>query len=55
VLQEAIAVRDDDDWGSLEARVHEVEHRLLPEALRAFLRGDVRVDGRRVTLERSEP
>jgi phosphoribosylglycinamide formyltransferase-1 len=55
VLQEAIAVRDDDDWGSLEARVHEVEHRLLPEALRAFLRGDVRVDGRKVTLERSEP
>ena len=30
VLQEAIDVRDDDDWDSLEARVHEVEHRLLP-------------------------
>ena len=32
VLQEAIEVREDDDWDSLEARVHEVEHRLLPAA-----------------------
>ena len=30
VLQEAIAIRPDDDWDTLEVRVHEVEHRLLP-------------------------
>jgi len=50
VLQEAIEIRDDDDVGSLEARVHAVEHRLLPAALRAVLRGELRVDGRRVTI-----
>jgi phosphoribosylglycinamide formyltransferase-1 len=50
VLQEAIEIRDDDDWDSLETRVHAVEHRLLPAALRALLRGQVRVDGRRVTI-----
>jgi phosphoribosylglycinamide formyltransferase-1 len=55
VLQEAIAVRDDDDWDALEARVHEVEHRLLPAALRALLAGGLRVDGRTVTVERGEP
>jgi phosphoribosylglycinamide formyltransferase-1 len=37
VLQEAIAIRPDDDWDSLESRVHEVEHRLLPRAVRALL------------------
>lgn len=50
VLQEAIAIRDDDDWDALEARVHAVEHRLLPAALRALLRGELRVEGRRVTI-----
>jgi phosphoribosylglycinamide formyltransferase-1 len=50
VLQEAIAIRDDDDWDALEARVHAVEHRLLPAALRALLRGDLRIEGRHVTI-----
>ena len=51
VLQEAIEVRDDDDWDSLEARVHEVEHRLLPAATAALVEGRLRVDGRAVTIE----
>jgi phosphoribosylglycinamide formyltransferase 1 len=51
VLQEAIEVRDDDDWDSLEARVHEVEHRLLPAAAAALVEGRMRVDGRKVTID----
>jgi phosphoribosylglycinamide formyltransferase 1 len=47
VLQEAIEVRQDDDWDSLEARVHEVEHRLLPRAVRALIEGRLEVEGRR--------
>jgi phosphoribosylglycinamide formyltransferase-1 len=50
VLQEAVAVREDDDWGSLEARIHEVEHRLLPRAVRAMLDGRIDVDDRHVTI-----
>ncbi|MBI3647668.1 MAG: phosphoribosylglycinamide formyltransferase [Actinobacteria bacterium] len=50
VLQEAIPIRDDDDWDSLEARVHEVEHRLLPRAVRALIEGRVKVDGRWVRV-----
>src|SRR4029453_12834157 len=46
VLQEALAVRDDDDWDSLEPRIHELEHRLLPRALHALLEGRIAVDGR---------
>ena len=50
VMQEAIEVREDDDWDSLEARVHEVEHRLLPAATAALVEGRIRVDGRKVTI-----
>jgi phosphoribosylglycinamide formyltransferase-1 len=46
VFQEAIEVFPDDDWDSLEARVHEVEHRLLPRAVRALLDGRLKVEGR---------
>jgi phosphoribosylglycinamide formyltransferase-1 len=54
VAQEAVAVRDEDDWDSLEPRIHEVEHRLLPRAVRALLEGRIEVQGRTVTI-REEP
>jgi phosphoribosylglycinamide formyltransferase 1 len=50
VSQEPIEVGADDDWDSLEARVHEVEHRLLPEATAAMVEGRLRVDGRVVRV-----
>lgn len=50
VAQEAIEVRDDDDADSLEARVLEVEHRLLPRAVRALAEGRVSVEGRHVRI-----
>jgi phosphoribosylglycinamide formyltransferase-1 len=46
VFQEALPVLPGDDWDALEARVHEVEHRLLPAAVRALAEGRVVVDGR---------
>jgi phosphoribosylglycinamide formyltransferase-1 len=55
VFQEAIAVLDDDTWDSLEARVHEVEHRLLPTAVRALAEGRVVVEDRRVRVLPEEP
>jgi phosphoribosylglycinamide formyltransferase-1 len=54
VLQEAIEVRDDDDWDSLELRVHALEHRLLPAAVRALLQGRLVVDGRAVRITGEE-
>jgi len=48
VLQEAVAIRDDDNWDSLEARIHEAEHRLLPRAVRALMEDRLVVDGRHV-------
>jgi phosphoribosylglycinamide formyltransferase 1 len=50
VAQEAVTIRDDDDWHSLEARILEVEHRLLPAAVRALIEGRISLDGRRVRV-----
>ena len=50
VLQEAVEVRDGDDWHSLESRILEVEHRLLPAAVRALVEGRLVVEGRHVTI-----
>jgi phosphoribosylglycinamide formyltransferase-1 len=50
VFQEAIEVLPDDDWDALEARVHEVEHRLLPAAVRALAEGRLVVNGRMVRV-----
>jgi phosphoribosylglycinamide formyltransferase 1 len=55
VFQEAVPVHPDDDWDSLEARVHEVEHRLLPRAVRALAEGRLRVEGRRVLVREDAP
>jgi phosphoribosylglycinamide formyltransferase-1 len=51
VLQEAVEVRDDDTPETLAARVQQVERRLVPEAVRLFAAGRLRIEGRRVRCE----
>lgn len=51
IAQESLPVLPDDDWDSLEQRVHEVEHRLLPMVVRAMIEDRIRVDGRTVRIE----
>jgi len=54
ILQEAIAVRDDDTADALAARVQELERRLVPEAIRLIAEGRVAVEGRRVHIKDRE-
>ncbi|MDK1009998.1 MAG: phosphoribosylglycinamide formyltransferase [Actinomycetota bacterium] len=54
ISQEAIEVLPDDDADALHARIQEVEHRLLPEAVAAFARGNLVVDGRHVRLRHAQ-
>jgi phosphoribosylglycinamide formyltransferase 1 len=51
VAQGAVAVRDDDDAERLSARVLDVEHRLLPMAVRAWCEGRLVIEGRRVRVK----
>jgi phosphoribosylglycinamide formyltransferase 1 len=55
VFQEAVPVLPSDDWDSLEERVHEVEHRLLPAAIRALVEGRIQIDGRMVRVLEEAP
>lgn len=48
IAQAAVAVRDDDTVATLHARMQAVEHRLLPEAVRAYCSGRLRIEGRHV-------
>jgi len=54
VLQEVVEVRDDDDWDSLEVRIHAAEHRLLPRAVRALLEDRLTVDDRFVRVREGQ-
>ena len=54
VSQEAVPILEDDDWDALEMRIHEVEHRLLPAAVRALVEGRIAVEGRRVRVVQAE-
>ena len=48
VVQEAVAVEDEDTEETLAARILEAEHRIYPRAVRLVLEGALRLEGRRV-------
>ncbi len=50
VLQEALDVSYDDRPEDVTDRLHEIEHRLLPRAVRLFCAGLIEVDGRNVRV-----
>jgi phosphoribosylglycinamide formyltransferase-1 len=50
IVQEPVRVEESDTVQSLEAKIHEVEHRLLPQAIGHIAAGRVRLDGRIVHI-----
>lgn len=54
VTQEAVEVRDADTEVSLAARIHDVEHRLLPAAVRVLREGRLVVEGHHVRIDEGE-
>ncbi len=50
ILQEAVPVKDDDTEESLHQRIHQVEYKLYPLAIKLFAEGKLRVEGRRVKI-----
>jgi phosphoribosylglycinamide formyltransferase-1 len=51
VLQQAVAVAEDDTPDTLSARILAVEHQVYPDAIERVLDGHWRIDGRRVVFE----
>ncbi len=54
ILQEAVEVKQDDTAETLAARVLEVEHKLLPKAVKLFCEGRLHIEGRKVIIKEAE-
>ena len=50
IAQEAVPIAEDDTIETLEAKIHEVEHRILPYALGLIADGRTEVVGRKVKI-----
>lgn len=50
ILQEAVPVLSGDDEEALHQRIHEVEYRIYPRAIRYFCEGRLAVEGRHVRI-----
>jgi phosphoribosylglycinamide formyltransferase-1 len=48
IAQRAIPVSDEDTESTLTGRIHALEHALLPEAIRWYREGRIRLDERKV-------
>ncbi len=52
ILQKAIEVLDEDTPETLAERVKTVEHELLPQAIKLFAEGRLKIEGRKVSIGR---
>jgi len=50
ILQRQVAIEEDDTLESLEAKIHKVEHKLYPEAIKLFVEGRLTIEGRKVKI-----
>ena len=50
ILQRTIEVKDDDTEEALLERVHREEHKIYPEAVKLFVEGKLKIEGRRVRV-----
>ncbi len=50
ILQRTVEVKEDDTEETLLERVHKEEHRIYPEAIKLFVEGKLKVEGRRVKI-----
>ncbi len=52
ILQSAVKVHEDDDVESLSARILKEEHKIYPLAVKLFVEGRLKIEGRRVVIDR---
>lgn len=50
ILQEAVDIDPDDSVEELEEKIHKVEHKIYPEAVKYFCEDRFEIDGRRVKI-----
>jgi len=50
IMQEAVSIDENDTLDSLEEKIHRIEHRLYPEAIRLFVEGKLKIEERKVRI-----
>ncbi|MBM3246472.1 MAG: phosphoribosylglycinamide formyltransferase [Candidatus Omnitrophica bacterium] len=50
ILQQAVKIEAGDNLVSLEKKIHKIEHRLYPKAIRLFVEGRLKIEGRGVKI-----
>ncbi|PIP19987.1 MAG: phosphoribosylglycinamide formyltransferase [Candidatus Omnitrophica bacterium CG23_combo_of_CG06-09_8_20_14_all_40_11] len=50
ILQKAVQIQEDDTLESLEKKIHKIEHRLYPQALRLYVEGKLKLEARLVRI-----
>ncbi|MDD2688843.1 MAG: phosphoribosylglycinamide formyltransferase [Candidatus Omnitrophica bacterium] len=52
ILQQAVGIKESDTLESLEKKIHKVEHKLYPQAIRLYVEGKLKIEGRKVVVSR---
>lgn len=52
ILQEPVRIEPQDTLESLEEKIHRAEHRIYPEAIDLFVRGKLKIEGRKVVIDK---
>lgn len=50
ILQQQVRIEEGDTLESLEEKIHKIEHRLYPQAVKLFTEGKLRIRGRKVKI-----
>lgn len=50
ILQQEVSIKETDTLDSLEARIHKIEHKIYPVAISLFLKGKLKIKGRKVAV-----
>ena len=50
ILQQALDIRENESLEELEARIHKIEHKLFPKAVKLFVEQRLKVRGRKVSI-----
>ena len=49
ILQEAISIDKNDTLKTLEEKIHKIEHKIYPKAIKLFVEGKLEIKGRKVS------
>ena len=50
ILQESVKLKENETQESLEAKIHKIEHRIYPEAIRLYAEGKIKIEGRKANI-----